>query len=67
MSFFDKFWSTQENLCMRLFIHFLKYQVMKILLKNLLQKPCNVIVGRVTKELEFSNKYLDWGCVNKWG
>ena len=40
---------------------------MKILLNDLLQNLCNVIVRRATKEVEFSNKYLDWGCVNKWG
>ena len=45
---------------------FLKYQVRKILLNNLLQTLCNLIVRRITKEGEFYNKYLDWGCVNKW-
>ena len=44
---------------------FLKYQVRKILLNNLLQTLCNLIVRRITKEGEFYNKYLDWGCVNK--
>ena len=35
MSFSDKFWSPQENLSKHLFIPFLKYQVMKILLKHI--------------------------------
>ena len=40
---------------------------MKILLNNLLQTFCNLIVRRVTKEREFYNKSLDWGYVYKWG
>ena len=48
-----------------LFISFLKYQVTKIRLNNLLQ-TYNLIVRRVTKEGEFYNTFLDWSCVNKW-
>ena len=51
---------------MRLFIPFLKYQVMKILLNILLRTLCNLIVRRFTKEGEFYNKYLDWGYGYKW-
>ena len=46
---------------------FLKYEVMKILLNNLLQTLCNLIVTKVTKEGEFYKKYLDRECGNKWG
>ena len=34
---------------------------------SLLQTLCKLIVSRVTKEGEFYNKYLDWGCGNKRG
>ena len=67
MSFFVKFWSLQRNLSTGLFIPFLKYQVMQILLNSLLQTPCNQFVRRVANKGEFYNKYLDWGCFNKWG
>ena len=43
----------KKNLSTCSFILFFKYQVMKILLNNLLH------VRRVTKEGEFYNKYLD--------
>ena len=66
ISFFEKFWSPQKNVSTCLFIPFLKYQVMKILLNNLLRTLCNLIVRTVTKNEEFYNKYLDWGCGNKW-
>ena len=67
MYFFEKFWPPQKNLSTRPFIPFLKYQVTKIILNNLLQTLCNLIVTRIFKEGEFYNKFLDWGCVNKWG
>ena len=66
MSFFYKFWLAQKKLSTRLFIPFLKFQVLKFFLKNLLQTVCNRIVRRVTKEGELYNKNLDWGYVNKW-
>ena len=59
----------EKNMSMSLFIPFLQYQEIKILLSNLLQTSCNLILRRVTKEgeLVFYDKYFDWGCANKWG
>ena len=57
---------SQKYLSAHLIILFLQYQVTKILSNNLLQTLCNLIVRRVTKDGGFYNKYLDWGCVNKW-
>ena len=63
ISFFEQFWTPQKNLSSRLFIPFLKYQLMEFILNNLWQTLFNLIVRRVTKEgeLVFWNKYLDWG------
>ena len=55
---FQNILTTQKNLSPRLFIPFLKNQVMKITLNNLLQALWNLVVRRVTKEGEFYNKYL---------
>ena len=66
VTFFDKFWSRQKNLSTRLFVPFLKNQVTEILLNNLLQTLCILIIRRTTKGGEFCNKYLGWGCVSKW-
>ena len=66
----EKCWPPQKDLSTRLFIPFSKYQVMKILLNNLLQTNCNLIVRKVTTkegELVLSKEYLDWDRVNKWG
>ena len=51
---------------MDLFFPFLKCQSMKIILNNLLQTLCNLTVTKVTKKEEFNNRYLNWGCGNKW-
>lgn len=70
VSFFKKFWPRQKNLSKCMFIPFSKYQVIKILLNNLLQTNCNLIVRKVTTkegELVLSKEYLDWDRVNKWG
>ena len=64
--FLKNFDPPEKNLSTHLFIPFLQYQVTKILSNNLLQTLCNLVVRRVTKEGGFYNKYLDWGCINKW-
>ena len=51
-AFFRKTLTPSEKPLHAPIIPFLKYQVMKILSKNVLQTLCNLIVRRVTKEGE---------------
>ena len=64
MSLFENF---LIKTCLRFFYSLFDIPTNENSFKQLLQTLCQLIVRRVTPQGEFYKKYLDCGCVNKWG